>query len=92
MLEVGDAFVKAPPLQVVVDGHELLVFTLNFSGDGVPVCLKLGMSLVVMLVSLDLCRGHEVKATDCHSQGKEWGPCGLEELFTPVGHGVKFSL
>jgi hypothetical protein len=92
MLEVGDSLVETPPFQAVADGHELLVLALNFSDDGAPICLELGASLVVSLVLFDLCRRCEVEVTDCCSQGKEGGPCGLEEFLAPVGHGVDVSL
>ena len=92
MLKVGDPLVETPPFQAVANGCELLIFTLDFSDDGTPICLELGTSLVVPLISFDLCRGREVEVTDHRSQGKEGGPCRLEELLAPVGHGVDVSL
>jgi hypothetical protein len=92
MLEVGDTFMKSPSFQAMVNGCKLLVFSVDFSNNGVPVCFKLGALLVVALVALHFGRGHEVEGTDRHSQSKEWSPCGLEELLAPVGHGVELSL
>ena len=88
VLEVGNPLVEVPPLQAVVNGHELFIFVHDFSDDGVSVCLKLRASLVVMLVLFNLCGGHEVEATDHCSQSEEGGPCGLEELLAPIEHGV----
>jgi len=92
VLEVGDPFVEAPSFEAVADGDEFLVFMLDFCDDGAPVRFELGASLVVSLIPLDLCRGCEVEVTDRRSHGKEGGPCGLEEFFAPVGHGVDVSL
>jgi hypothetical protein len=91
MLEVGDLLMEAPSFQAVADSCELLVFMLNLCDDGALVGLELGVLLVVMLVSLNFCRGCEVEVMDYHSQGEEGGPCGLEELLAPVGHGVDVS-
>jgi hypothetical protein len=55
VLEVGNLLVEPPSFQAVVDGGELLVFSLNLSNDCILVCLELGMSLVMMLVLLHLC-------------------------------------
>jgi hypothetical protein len=92
MLEVGDLLMEAPSFQAVADSCELLVFMLNLCGDGALVGLELGVLLVVMLVSLNFCRGCEVEIMDYYSQGEEGGPCGLEELLAPVRHGVEFPL
>jgi len=91
MLEVGDPFVKAPSFQAMADGGELFVLVFDFCRDGAPICFELGASLVVTLVSFDLCGGCEVEVTDRRSQSEEGGPCRLEEFFAPVGHGVDVS-
>jgi len=88
MLEVGDALVEAPSFQAVADGGEFFVFALDLCDDGAPICFELRTSLVVSLVSLDLCGGREVEAADRRSHSEEGGPCRLEELLAPVGHGV----
>jgi hypothetical protein len=90
VLKVGDVLVEPPSLQVVMDGCELFVLSVDFGDDGAPVCLELGASLVVALVALHLSGGREVKRMDHHSQGKEGGPCRLEEFLAPVRHGVEF--
>jgi hypothetical protein len=91
VLEVGDSLVEAPPFQAVADGGELFVLMLDLGNDGASVCLELGASLVVSLIPLDFCRGCEVEGADRRSHSKEGGPCGLEELLAPVGHGVDVS-
>jgi hypothetical protein len=91
VLEVGDLFMEAPSFEVVADGDELFTFALDFCNDGAPVRFELSALLVVSLVSLNLCGGCEVEAADRRSHSEEGGPCGLEELFIPVGHGVDVS-
>jgi hypothetical protein len=91
MLEVGDSFVEAPPFQAVADGGELFILALDLGDDSASVCFELGTSLVVSLIPLDFCGGREVEVADRSSHSEEGGPCGLEELLTPVGHGVDVS-
>ena len=88
VLEVGDLLMEAPSFQAVADGGEFFILAFNLRDDGVPVCFELSASLVVSLIPLDFCRGREVDIADRRSHSEEGGPCGLEELFAPVGHGV----
>ena len=91
VLEVAHPLVELPAFQTVADAGELFVLSLDFCGDGVSVGFELGSSLVVVVVAFDFSRGSEVQRTDCCSQGEEGGPIGLQEFFTPVGHGVNLS-
>jgi len=91
MLEVGDLFVEAPSFQAVADGGEFFIFALDLRDDGASVRFELSVSLVVSLIPLDLCRSCEVEVMDRRSHGEEGGPCRLEELFAPIGHGVDVS-
>jgi len=92
VLEVGDPLVEVPLFQTMANGCELFIFMLDFSDDGMSVSFELGLLLVVTLIPFNLCRGCEVKATNHHSQSKEGGPCGLEKLLAPIGHGVQLSV
>jgi len=60
ILEVAHSLVELPSLQAVADAGELFVLPLDFGDDGMPIGLKLGLSLVMSVVALDFCGGGEV--------------------------------
>ena len=88
MLEVGHAFVEVPALKAVLDAGELFIFPVKLGDDSMSISFKLGTLFMVVSVTLNFGRGGEVHRADCCSQSEEGGSLRLEELLTPVGHGI----
>jgi hypothetical protein len=91
VLEMAHPLVEPPSFQVVADAGEFFVFSFDLGDDGASVGLELGSSLVMAVVALDFSGGGEVQRADHCSQGEKGGSIGLQELFTPVWHGVNVS-
>jgi len=77
VLEVAHPLMEPPSLQAVADAGEFFVFSFDLSNDGASIGLKLGSSLVMVVVAFDFSGGGEVQRTDCRSQGEKGGSIGL---------------
>ena len=77
VLEVAHPLVEPPSLQAVADAGEFFVFSFNLGDDGASIGLKLGSSLMMVVVAFDFSRGGEVQRADHRSQGEKGGSIGL---------------
>jgi len=85
LFECGEAFMEPVHFHTMFNPLKRVVFLLNLGSDGSSGNFEFGLVLVVMAISLHLCKGGGVvEATGCFSQGVVGPSPGLQEFDKPV--------
>jgi hypothetical protein len=91
VFKVGKLGREPPGFHVVVYSTEALILLLYGCNGSMSVHFKLGLVLVMAVVSLNLCEGGNIESMGRCSQGVVPSTLALEEFLEPIGQWVRVT-